>query len=401
MTKPIVQYLRSQGVRVVFYLDDVLLLAQTRRGAQENRRRTVHLLGKLGFSLNHEKSDFVPRQSFSYLGLQWDTRSMQVRLPEDKVAEMATDASSSGWGGSLHALSANGRWSRGQRSRHINSLELMAVENSLRPFQDRVEGRTVCVQIDNRTAVAYLAKEGGTKSVLLSRLACRILLWCQRHRITLIPVYVRGISNTIADALSRGKETQWHLSPMMADRIFQRYGTPQVDLFASRETAQLPQYMPLQRGDYQALAMDALSQTWDFDLVYAFPPPTLVPTVANKLRGSKTRMLLVAPCWCDAPWMPVLTELLFDTPRRIPVSPRLLINTSTNYPVGNVEALRLTVWPICGQPQASTSHLLPSRFWGTAGDPVPGGMVKVLSKRVYGPDFYMCREHVGLSSVPL
>ena len=102
------------------------------------------------------------------------------------------------------------------------------------------------------------------------------------------------------------------------------------------------------------------------------PPPTLVPTVANKLRGSKARMLLTAPCWCDTPWMPVLTELLFDTPRRIPMSPRLLINTATNYPVGNVEALRLTVWPICGQPQASTSRLLPSRFWRTAGDPVPG-----------------------------
>ena len=260
VTKPIVQYLRSQSVRVVFYLDDVLLLAQTRRGAQENRRRVVHLLGKLGFSLNHEKSDFVPRQSFSYLVLQWDTRSMQVRLPEDKVAEihslaanlqdrrvvsarslmtflgkvtfasygvelarlhsrelqtalrtvykrprdicrtvhlhrealhsldfwkeltpsplplrrpeaeiiMATDASSSGWGGSLHALSASGRWSRDQRSRHINSLELMAVENSLRSFEDRVKGRTVCVQINNRTqwptwrrknSVAYLAKE--------------------------------------------------------------------------------------------------------------------------------------------------------------------------------------------------------------------------------------------------
>ena len=369
VTKPTVQYLRSQGVRVVFYLEDVLLLAQTRRGAQENRRRVVHLLGKLGFSLNHEKSDFVPRQSFSYLGLQWDTRSMQVRLQVAEIRSlaaslqdrrvvsarslmtflgkvtfasygvelarlhsrelqtalrtvskrprdicrtvhlhrealhsldfwkeltpsllplrrpqaeiiMAKDASSSGWGGSLHALSASGRWSRGQRSRHINSLELMAVENSLRSFQDRVEGRTVCVQINNRTqwptwrrknSVAYLVKEGGTKSVRLSRLACRILLWCQWHRITLIPVYVRGIGNTIADALSRGQDTQWHLSPKMVDGIFRRYGTPQVDLFASRETAQLPQYMTLQRGDNQALAVDTLSQTWDFDLVYASP----------------------------------------------------------------------------------------------------------------------------------
>ena len=94
VTRPMVQYLRSQGVRVVFYLEDVLLLAHTRRGAQENKRRVVHLLGKLSFSLNHEKSDFVPRQSFSYLGLQWDTRSMQVRLPENKVSEIRSLAAS-------------------------------------------------------------------------------------------------------------------------------------------------------------------------------------------------------------------------------------------------------------------------------------------------------------------
>ena len=206
--------------------------------------------------------------------------------------------------------------------------------DGLREFASVISGqggREDCVRPDRQqNSVAYLAKEGGTKSVLLSRLACRILLWCQRHRVTLIPVYVRGIGNTIADALSRGQETQWHLSPKMVDRIFRRYGTPQVDLFASRETALLPQYMTLQRGDNQGLAVDALSQTWDFDLVYAFPPPTLVPTVANKLRGSKARMLLIAPCWCDAPWMPVLTELLFDTPRLISMSPRLLINTATN-----------------------------------------------------------------------
>ena len=80
---------------------------------------------------------------------------------------------------------------------------------------------------------------------------------------------------------------------------FSGTGPPQVDRFASRETAQLPQYMTLQRGDNEALTMDALSQTWDFDLVYAFPPPTLVPTVANKLRGSKTRMLLIARNSCS------------------------------------------------------------------------------------------------------
>ena len=151
-------------------------------------------------------------------------------------------------------------------------------------------GREDCVRPDRQqNSVAYLVKERGTKSVLLSRLACRILLWCQRHRVTLIPVYVRGIGNTTADALSRGEGDT--MAPVTND------GGQDLSAVRDPQTAQLPQYMTLQRGDNQALAADALSQT-DFDLVYAFPPPTLVPTVANKLRGSKTSMLLIARNSC-------------------------------------------------------------------------------------------------------
>ena len=92
-----------------------------------------------------------------------------------------------------------------------------------------------------QNSVAYLAKKGRTKSVLLSRLACRILLWCQWHRITLIPVYVREIGNTISDALSRGEGDT--MAPVTNDggQDLSAVRDPQVDLFASRETAQLPQ----------------------------------------------------------------------------------------------------------------------------------------------------------------
>lgn len=70
VTKPVVHRLRSQGVRVVFYLDDILILASTRSLARAHRQRTVNLLHNLRFSLNLEKSDLIPSQRFTYLGLQ-------------------------------------------------------------------------------------------------------------------------------------------------------------------------------------------------------------------------------------------------------------------------------------------------------------------------------------------
>ena len=107
----------------------------------------------------------------------------------------------------------------------------------------------------------------------------------------------------MVDSLSRRKATEWHLSPTAAQKIFSLYGTPDIDLFASIRTFQVERYMTLDRSDPRAHAVDALSLSWSFPLLYAFPPPTLVPTVVNKLRGLPSRVLLIAPCWSDAPWL--------------------------------------------------------------------------------------------------
>ena len=84
VTKPIVQHLRSDGIRLVFYLDDVLILASSRLKTEAHARQTVNLLERLGFTLNWDKSSLEPAQQFTYLGLCWDTRSMAVSLPEEK-----------------------------------------------------------------------------------------------------------------------------------------------------------------------------------------------------------------------------------------------------------------------------------------------------------------------------
>ena len=140
-------------------------------------------------------------------------------------------------------------------------------------------------------------------------------------------------------------------------RPLHKLGTPAVDLLASRRTAQLRKYMTLDKKDTQALAVDSLSQPWNFKFLYAFSSPILVPVVVNKLKGSDCRMLLVVPC---------RMELLYDTPRRLPLLPDLLINVEMGYPVSKLDKLRLVVWPLCDRLQGSTFSRQLSLSWNAA-----------------------------------
>ena len=78
-----------------------------------------------------------------------------------------SDASDVGWGAHLDRQVASGLWDLSQATLSINARELLAVHLGLRQFQSSLRGKTVAVFCDNTTAVAYLRKEGGTRSQLL------------------------------------------------------------------------------------------------------------------------------------------------------------------------------------------------------------------------------------------
>ena len=61
----------------------------------------------------------------------------------------------------------------------INARELLAVPLGLYQFRSALQGRTVAVFCDNTAAVAYLCKEGDTRSPLLHTLAQEILRWTE------------------------------------------------------------------------------------------------------------------------------------------------------------------------------------------------------------------------------
>jgi hypothetical protein len=299
----------------------------------------------------HSLSHVVPVQPSLHKHLEWwmkDNNLLKgVRFPkEPHQVVLTTDASNLGWGGHIGSLTTSGVWTQEHSSLHINMLELMAVFNSLRAFLHIVKGRKVLVQTDNATVVAYLNKQGGTRSRSLCQLTIELLCWGIEYDILLTAVHIPGEDNHIADSLSRGKTvlpSEWSLSREVVQAVFQVLGEPQIDLFANSANHQLPVYCSRVQ-DPRAYAVDALSITWKGVFAYAFPPIPLLHQVLRKVEMEQCTVLLIAPFWPRQPWFARLVSLLVDTPLLLPADPDLLRLPATQARFHNIDGLRLTAW---------------------------------------------------------
>ncbi len=77
--------LREVGVRILNYLDDWLILAQSREQLGDHRDLVLRHLSQLGLRVNWEKSKLSPVQRISFLGVELDSVSMTARLTEERA----------------------------------------------------------------------------------------------------------------------------------------------------------------------------------------------------------------------------------------------------------------------------------------------------------------------------
>ncbi len=141
----------------------------------------------------------------------------------------------------------NGTWPPTLHQAHINYLELLAVFLALRHFLPLLGKCHVLVRADNTTAVAYINREGGTRSVKLHRLAQSLLLWSSKHLLSLRTAHIPGTLKSGVDLLSRGNPLygEWRLNSEVLLRVWERFSRASVDLFASHENAQCPLFFSL------------------------------------------------------------------------------------------------------------------------------------------------------------
>ena len=85
LLKPVVGTLRQLGIRIIVYLDDMLLMAQSKEMLKQHLATVLHTLIGLGFIINTSKSVFTPTQELEFLGFLLNTLLMTISLPWKKV----------------------------------------------------------------------------------------------------------------------------------------------------------------------------------------------------------------------------------------------------------------------------------------------------------------------------
>ena len=244
--------------------------------------------------------------------------------------ELRTDASAEGWGATDLTSHTGGRWTTEEvhsaQTSGINYLETLAAGLALKSFCADKRNVHVLLRIDNTTAVAYLNNMGGLKSETCNQVVLDIWHWCIERNIWLSAAHLPGCQNNEADFMSRhfNDRTEWMLDKNSFEKIVAKYGTPVIDLFASRLNAQLPRYISW-LPDPNAESVDAFTLDWGkFALFYAFPPFCLVAKCLQKIQEDNAHGLLVVPNWPTQAWFPLLTSMMSEEPLILKRSKSLL-----------------------------------------------------------------------------
>ena len=104
---------------------------------------------------------------------------------------------------------------------------------------------------------------------------------------------------------------------------------------------------------------------------YVFPPPALVPLVLSKfltehVSGHLRHFILVAPFWMEAPWLPIIHNMLADIPWWCPIIKDLIVDVSVSQELKGLQYLHLTLWQLSNVCCADRGSLPQSirQWWG-------------------------------------
>jgi hypothetical protein len=223
------------------------------------------------------------------------------RAPNERT--LHCDASRLAWGGVLdNTVPASGMWTGRTRGRHINYLELLAVDRTLSVFESELRGQHVLLWEDN-TTVMHVLNNRTTRSPELMHLLRRVHHHISALGIDLEVRWIASEENSQADALSRGSPFDGlELRSETAQALNRRFGAHVVDRYATASNAKAPVFNSLLPEPTSA-GTSALSQEWRGVNNLVFPPPAELPRVAQLLAEVPAIMAtVVAPYWPAQHW---------------------------------------------------------------------------------------------------
>jgi hypothetical protein len=187
-------------------------------------------------------------------------------------------------------------------------------------------------RVDNTTALAYLRGEGGLRGRRLLWEAASMLLLFRSCRMRLLPAFFPSEGILQEGVASRFRPVPvWHLDSNVVSQMVSPWGTPQIDLFASRQSAQFRRFMSWRAADGPE-AVDALSMVWVLSSGLPLPTHPLLLRVVGKLEVSKGVFLLVTPHWEAQMWFASLQALPVLEVRCLPFHESLVVGLVTGVP---------------------------------------------------------------------
>ena len=90
--RPVAALGRELGMRLIIYIDDILLMAESEEKARDQASGLVYLLQCLGFIINTGKSILKPTQSLEFLGFTINTVAMELSLPPAKIKKIRAES---------------------------------------------------------------------------------------------------------------------------------------------------------------------------------------------------------------------------------------------------------------------------------------------------------------------
>jgi hypothetical protein len=200
--------LRTKGIRIVVYLDDLLVLGQSAQQTAHHTQLVLDHLTALGFDLHRTKCHLQPTQQLEFLGFVVDTTELKLTLPEPKCKALRRAVKSA-----INTATAGALLSPQQLSRLIGKLIATHPAAHLAPVMLRALQHDL-PRFDHRWRRASLA---------LSDLAVRDLAWFHTNLKgwdgrSLIEPRLQWIMTTDASGTGWGA---WLAPPLSDDQPFE------------------------------------------------------------------------------------------------------------------------------------------------------------------------------------
>lgn len=364
--KPVIGLLRKQGIRLIIYLYDVLLMASTEETISYHVTFTISLLEMLGFVVNYQKSQLNPTQSYSSWGLRVPSmldggsprRTKMVERPPcclERESNFRNPSSTDNRNRCFH----NGMGS--MLRKFPDQRPLVSVRKAITHKLFRTSSRRVCPEVISKKQVQHLCKANDGQyngNKFYKQNGWANITGPVKPSLRPLAVVSRTVFNSRSTPLAGATKHCSRFRIPGASR-FQRLETGPVHL--SRDQQQMG---PLHHRSFckqtdntttQICELETRSRSRGSGCFYSGLEPAQgirIPSICPDRAVSKTSSAAVSLSVdnCDSsvgnqPWYPLLLEMTIANPILLPSFPGLLRREDEFHPLAH---LQLAAWLVSG-----------------------------------------------------